>query len=493
MALKPLIMLLAASCMTLFAYSQENPDVTDKIANFPASFFDKINKKTASLEDRLKRQTEKYLQRMARQERKLQERLSKVDSNAAKQLFASSQQQYRQLANKINSDSLIKKSSAKGGYVSTLDTLKTSLSFLQQNNRLLGNTSDAQQKIKESLGSVKQLESKLKQSEEVKAFVQQRKQLIKQQLSKYTNLPSGVTDCVTDFNKEVYYYKAQLKEYKETLKDPDLMAQKGMTLLNKLPAFTQFMKQHSELASIFPVPANYGSTASIAGLQTRTQIQQQIQNVLAGGGSNAQQYLQQNLQAAQAQLNQLKDKINKLGSSGGDIDMPDFKPNGQKTKTFWQRLDYGTNFQTARTNYFPVTTDIGLSVGYKINDKNTIGIGASYKVGWGQDIKHISITQQGIGIRSYVDIKLKGSFYASGGYEYNYQPVSPEVISSVSSLGKVNDPGAWSKSGLVGISKIISLKSKFFKKTKVQLLWDFLSYQQAPRTQAFKYRVGYNL
>jgi hypothetical protein len=50
----------------------------------------------------------------------------------------------------------------------------------------------------------------------------------------------------------------------------------------------------------------------------------------------------------------------------------------------------------------------------------------------------------------------------------------------------------WQQSGLVGISKVISIKSKFFKKTKLQLLWDFLSYEQVPRTQALKFRVGYN-
>jgi hypothetical protein len=51
---------------------------------------------------------------------------------------------------------------------------------------------------------------------------------------------------------------------------------------------------------------------------------------------------------------------------------------------------------------------------------------------------------------------------------------------------------SWQKSGLVGVSKIVSIKSKFFKKTKLQLLWDFLSYQQMPRTQPIKFRVGYN-
>jgi hypothetical protein len=53
-------------------------------------------------------------------------------------------------------------------------------------------------------------------------------------------------------------------------------------------------------------------------------------------------------------------------------------------------------------------------------------------------------------------------------------------------------PDSWQESGLLGISKIISVKSKLFKKTKVQLLWDFLSYQQLPRSQPLKFRVGYN-
>jgi hypothetical protein len=252
------------------------------------------------------------------------------------------------------------------------------------------------------------------------------------------------------------------------------------------------MEQHSELAGLFSLPDNYGNTPGIAGLQTRAQVQQQIQTQLAGAGANGMTYLQQNLQAAQTQLNQLKDKINNLGGGSGDMDMPGFKPNDQKTKSFWRRLEYGTNFQTARTNFLPTTTDLGFSVGYRLNNKSTVGIGASYKIGWGKDIKHIAVTLQGMGIRSFLDIKLKGSFYASGGFEYNYQPLSPQEISSITAAGKWNEPDAWSKSGLIGISKIVSIKSKFFKKTRLQLLWDFLSYQQVPQTQPVKFRMGYN-
>jgi hypothetical protein len=154
-------------------------------------------------------------------------------------------------------------------------------------------------------------------------------------------------------------------------------------------------------------------------------------------------------------------------------------------------LEYGSNIQTARNNFFPTTTDLGLSVGYKLTDKSVVGIGASYKMGWGKDIKNISISSQGMGLRSYMDVKLKGSFYASGGFEYNYQPINADSLSSTAVMNW-KDVSSWQQSGLVGVSKIISIKSKFFKKTKLQLMWDFLSYQQVPRTQPVKFRVGYN-
>jgi hypothetical protein len=471
--------------------AQDNLSTVDKVINFPTSFLNKVQNKYANLEDRLTRQTEKYLMRLAKREKKLKKKLAKVDSAKAQQLFGDVDQQYDKMLAAVRSDSLpVKKN--QGAYLPMVDSVKASLSFLAQKTSIVPQSKEMQEKVKGSLSQVNQLQGKLQQSEQVKAFIHQRKQQIRESLSGYTSLPKGITNEFADFSKDAYYYSAQLKEYKDMLNDPDRMVQKGLSLLNKLPAFTQFMKQNGELASLFRLPDNYGSPQSLAGLQTRSQVQQQIQNQLASGGPNAQQYLQQNLQAAQAQLNTLKDKINKLGGSGGsDTEMPDFKPNNQRTKTFWQRLEYGTNFQTAKNNFFPTTSDLGLSVGYKLTDKSTAGLGASYKMGWGKDIKHIAITHQGMGLRSYLDIKLKGSFFASGGLEYNYQPINADSLSSTNGMNW-HEISSWQQSGLIGISKIISIKSKFFKKTKLQLMWDFLSYQQVPRTQPVKFRVGYN-
>src|SRR5207248_1174600 len=105
--------------------------------------------------------------------------------------------------------------------------------------------------------------------------------------------------------------------------------------------------------------------------------------------------------------------------------------------------------------------------------------------------RHIALSNEGVGFRSYLDMKLKGSFYASGGFEYNYQPLTL-TGSTPPPTGGGWEGAAWQQSGLVGLSKIVSIKSKFFKKTRLQLLWDFLSYQQVPRTQPVKFRVGYN-
>ena len=270
------------------------------------------------------------------------------------------------------------------------------------------------------------------------------------------------------------------------LNDPDKLEQQALSLLNKLPAFQSFMKQNSQLAGLFNLPGNYGDATDLAGLQTRSQVAALINQQVAAGGPDGAAALQGSLQSAQSQLDGYKDKLSKLGGGSGDIDMPDFKPNEQKTKTFWRRLEYGTNFQTTRNSYyFPTVSDFGLSVGYKLNDKSTVGIGASYKLGWGNGIQHIAFSSQGLGLRSFLEIKLKGSFSATGGLEYNY--ATP--FSSYQDLRQIQ---RWTQSGLIGVSKTVSMKSRVFKKTKVQLLWDFLSYQQVPRTQPILFRVGYN-
>lgn len=332
--------------------------------------------------------------------------------------------------------------------------------------------------IEGALGTVKSLDCRLQYAEQVRTYMKDRRQFLKDELGKL-----GLVKELKKYNKEVYYYSEQIKEHKAILQDPEKIERKALSLLQRLPVFQKFMQEHSELAGLFPVPDNFGTALALQGLQTRASVQSLIQQQVQAAGPNAQAMLQQNMQAAQNQLRQWKDKVNQLGGMSSETEIPEFVPNTQKKESLWSRLEYGTNLQNTRaTNFLPVTTDIGLSVGYKINDRSVVGIGASYKMGWGKDIRSITITQEGMGIRSFLDYRVKGNFYISGGYELNYHERFYNVRQVLASAQS-------QQSGLVGISKKYTIRKKW--KGDLKVLFDFLYNTHLPQTQPVLFRFGY--
>jgi hypothetical protein len=442
-----------------------------KLYSLPGKLFSRINKKSQDLERKLNKQTEKYLARLERQEKKIQRKLWKKDSAAAKAIFGDVTDRYSHLQHSL--------SSSESMYSGHLDSMQTAVRFLQQQQT----ATILSGKYQSALNDYAQLQGKLNQAVEIKKQLKERQQHLKEQLQGF-----GLTKEFKRFQKDVYYYRAQVDEYKRLLDEPSKLEAKLLQLANRLPAFKEFFAKHSMLASMFRLPGNdpITSTAPIPGLQTRSSIQQGMLQRF-GSGPDVSRAMQQNIQSAQAQINQLKEKVAKLGGGSSDMDMPDFKPNSQKTKSFWNRIELGANVQSARgSSFFPVTSDVALSAGYKLNDKSVAGVGLSYKLGWGENIRHIKLTHEGVGLRSFLDVKLKGSLYASGGFEYNYQ----KPFNSIQQLHGIDN---WQQSGLIGVTKVVAVQSKLFKKTKVQILWDFLSYRQIPRTQPLKFRIGYNL
>ena len=475
---KPYITLLLCISLTVcrqVSYAQ----VSDSLIKIPEKYLEKVSAKSSAIEEQLDKKSQKALEKLQKQEAKMKQKLAKMDSSAAKEIFASSNEKYKELQEKL-------KNPAYRNYIPSLDTLATSFKFIQQNPELISNIKEGKEKLDEALTKVKGLDNQLQKAEEIKRFLKERRQYLKERLSQF-----GFAKELKQINKQVYYYAAQVKEYKEILNDPKKTEQKAIELLSKTKMFKDFMAKNSMLASLFRVPGDPSDPnyiASLAGLQTRATVNTLVQQQISTGGTNAQQQFQNNLQQAQSQIRQLKDKILRMGGGSSDDIMPEgFKPNDQKTKSFWKRIEVGTNFQTQRaTNLFPVTSDLGLSLGYKLNDKSVIGIGASYKFGWGSGWDNMKLSSEGAGLRSFIDWKIKGSLWISGGYEMNYKE-------GFKSIDQLKDLSAWQSSGLLGISKVVSVRSKLFKKTKVQLLWDFLSYQQVPRTHPILFRIGYNL
>jgi hypothetical protein len=480
-----LTIILLSLLLPLRSSAQEDQSFISKVTSFPSRLFKKVDDKTKDLDRQLDRQTEKYLNSLAKKEEKLKKKLYKQDSAKAAALFANDPQaQYTSLIQKLKTDSSKIFHSMGPEYLPYADSLQGALAFLSKNPNALGTSKILPASIQNSLGQFQQLQSKLQSADQIKQFIQQRRDQIKEYLSGEASPPAGVSGIYSDYNKQLYYYSVQIRQYREALYDPDKFVAKALQILDKMPAFADFMKKNSFLAGLFSVPAGYGDADALTGLQTRDQVLAMIQNQIGSGGPNAASALSSSLQTASADIGKLQDKLSNMGGVSGDIDMPNFKPQATKTKTFLQRLEYGTNLTTTHAAYFfPTTTDLGMSVGYKVSDKSTIGIGASYKVGWGSDIQHIGLSAQGAGLRSFVDMQAKKSFYLTGGFEYNYLPLIGATLGTLSS---------WQQSGLLGVSKIVDMKTKVFKKTKISLLWDFLSYQQVPRTQPIVFRVGYN-
>lgn len=454
-----------------------------------------IDKKAASISKQVEKANTKALKDLQQQEQKLQKKLAKVDSNLAKQLFEPAKQQFANLNSKVTKQKgkLDKLQNMAGGskeYLPLLDTFSTSLKFLDGKLGSMGNLKDQTTK---ALGSVKGLEAQLKNAADIKAYIKQRKEAIKAAFAQ-----NGMAKDLQALNKQAYYYGQQINEYKQLLKDPKKLEERAIAELTKSALFKDFMQRNSQLASLFRVPDNYGTPQALAGLQTRASVNQLLQtrlgniststpNSATGGGANPQQYLQQQVQNAQSELNKLKDQINKAGGSSSDMDMPDFKPNTQKTKRFLDRLEYGLDMQTAKQNsLFPVTSDIGLTVGYKLNDKSIIGVGVSYKMGWGSGFNNIKITSEGIGLRSYVDMKLKGNLLISGGYEQNYM----QRFGSIGDLYNLPQT-AWRQSALLGLTKKIPITKK--KSTKIQVLYDFLNQQNHVPSPPILFRVGWGM
>ena len=449
--------------------------------NLPDKYISKVSDKVDAVDQKLSKQTLKLLKQFRKEEAKLLKIIGEKDSTQSKDVLIYSAQKIEQLQNEFINMPDKAATKFKGEYNAYIDTLKTSFKFLQEkSNNLVGKSKVVTEKLTQATSKLNVLDGKLQKAGEIKKYLRERKDYLRQQLEKY-----GMVKQLRKIEKATYYYGEYIREYKELLSDRKKIERKAMALLYSTPVFKKFVSENSLLAGLFKMPGAGNSNdvvSTLPGVQTRASVNELMQNAVGVGGPNAMALVKKQIQAGQAELSILKDKIAKYGSA--DPDIPSFKPNNQKTKSFLKRLEYGANIQFGKSSQFmPTTSDIALSLGYKINDKSSVGIGAAYKMGLGKGWHNVQLSSQGIGLRSYIDWKIKGNFYLSGGYEQNYN-------SGFKNIDQLKQYTAWQSTGLIGLSKKLKLKGG--KSTKISVLYDFLSYTHTPTTQPLIFRTGFN-
>lgn len=462
-------------------YSQSVND--SSVANYAAISNKTLNRLNSSYEllnASMKKQSLKLLAIFQKRESKLKNQLQSKDSTKSQQFFSNSQPSYTQLSagfqNIISNPTNLLRN-----YMPGVDSMKTAIAFLTKT----GLPIDKLKKLQEISLQLKQLQCNFQNANDIQQYVTQRTAQLNSLLSNY-----GFSKQLSGLSKNAFYYQQQLTQYKGIINDKQKQEQLVLSAVRQVPAFQNFWRKNSMLAQLFPAPGNSGTPLAGIGLQTNAQVAKLIQGKLGTNknddGANASQFLQQQVSGAQGQINQLKDKLNRLNMSGGNSSMvmPDFSPNPQKQKSLLKRLELGFNIKNTSSNsLLPAISSLGLSVGYKLSDKATIGIGLNYLLGLGNSISHVHFSNQGVGLRSYMDIKAKGSIWITGGYEYNY-------VEQFATFNSIKNLQLWQKSALIGVMKKYTIGKK---SGNIQLLYDFLANQKLPRGQALAFRFGFGL
>ena len=157
-----------------------------------------------------------------------------------------------------------------------------------------------------------------------------------------------------------------------------------------------------------------------------------------------------------------------------------------KKKSFLKKFEVSASVQHAKHNdFFPVCSDVGVSVGFRPIKKLIIGIGPTLRVGWGAGFKDIHVSQQGYSLRSYLDYATKTNFQVSAGLETSYFPAPGDGSQLSVGLNR------WKRSALAGLGKRIKWAKR--KQAEIKLLYDFLARRHLPQTNQFSFRTALGL
>lgn len=408
---------------------------------------------------------------LERAERRLIVKLSKKDSSAARAIAAGMGPRYAAFRQLLHDSSGI--DPLRQYYLAPLDSAVVVARLLQ-----LAGLSDKQRAtlsaLQGELGALQQALTRTHVLQQVFA-------------GRLLALKAGVGGIVplralNKMTKGMARYKTRLQELRAWAHEPDRALTALLATLSGTSLFKRLFERYSILASIVPQASAISTDPLQAGsLQVRQVVMTAVDRT--AGVTNLTPLVQQKGDQTVNPLQQLKDKVKSLRQDRVLADPTDDIATQPRSKPLHKRLELGTSFQTVRSNnYFPATSDLGLSLGFRLNDRSVIGVGASYKLGWGKHVRAIRLSHEGISFRSFLQAKIKGSFHATGGWEYHYQQPFNDFRS-------LPDTRTWRQSALLGVMKRVNTGNRVLKSTQFQLLVDMLAINTVHSPILF--RVGY--
>ena len=181
-----LLIIASVLCFIFSSYSQDSLSLVDRITGFPSKFlYDGVQIK--DLQNRGRHiKTEKTLTKLEKQEAKLKRKLSRKDSASAAELFNNTAAQYEVLRAMAEGNSAKLSLSSLNNYIPNLDSLKTSLKFLEkQGGDFLSKSGIDQKELQSALGKLDSLDSRIQQASIIKEILKQRRENFRAKLLQF--------------------------------------------------------------------------------------------------------------------------------------------------------------------------------------------------------------------------------------------------------------------------------------------------------------------
>ncbi len=436
-------------------------------------------RKTKLFNNRCERNRKKYFRNLRSAEEKIKTRLDKVNPRLSNYLYGLNYKMNAPYLSQVKSikNKLQIQSNSPNIYFAYFDTLKNSIRYLNSNadsNQFY--SPRFRKKLRKAEKEITRAEKNIIESNSDNAFIRQRKIILKNALQKYPELD----DELLSFKKGAYYNLATFDELKQTFKDPTSIENNATKFLLADFYYRNFITANSDLSSFAKSFPKSGGSVAFSSMQTTIQTGDLMQHSIKNLGPDAKHILESNMAEMHSSLSKAKTQFSSLENLA---DLPEFKINPLKTKPFFERVKFGFDLHfSPGTLFVPVSGEFGVHAGYQISQRTIAGGTSFYRVGFGDGVRNIVWSHEGLSYGTYAEHNLKRIIFAYITFERKY-------YYDVSYRNESLDKSTWKNSLMAGFK----LKTQNKKKRSycVSLLYDFMHELQIPFTPALTYRVGW--
>lgn len=301
------------------------------------------------------------------------------------------------------------------------------------------------------------------------------------------NSIAGSNSTVTGMQKELYYAKAKIGEWKKIADDPSLLEEKALEYLQGTKGFDLSMNQSTGSPSPFGGAGGGLSVDDLEkmGYQTKRQLNAALQQKFGGNLQGIQASAGKELDKWQNDAKGLESdlKSTKQGlQSLKHTQKPKFKINPMRGLPFWQRIEKQYGFQTMRaavnpdgTNK-PATLTLSAGAAYRQTPKLSIGLALAADIGLGQNWNSIRFSFEGLGARSFITWQWQYGIGLYGGYERTWKESAfknkPEQTNPSAPViePSVHNKDNYSEAVVLGLTKRYRINSKW--NGSIQVLYD---------------------